>query len=145
MKLNLEITTPEKTVLAEEADSVTVPTTEGEITILPNHIGLVGLVAPGALVVRSGASVKYLAVAGGVVQVMPGSRCVILTDAADRAEDLVLEEIEKARAKATAAASEAKGKDDVAYADASLHLQRELARLKVAHRHRSGGKTPGAN
>ncbi len=143
MKLSLEITTPERTVLKEEADSVTVPTAEGEITILPNHIGLVGLVSSGALTVRSGGTSKYFAVSGGALQVLPGSRVVILADAADRAEDLVVEEIEKARARAAAALTEAKDKDDVAYADASVALERELNRLKIAHKHRrSHRETP---
>ncbi len=143
MKLNLEITTPERTVYREEVDSVTLPTSDGEITVLPNHASLVGVVVPGAMTVRTGGEEKYLAVSGGAVEILPGSRCVILTDSADRAEELVVEEIEKAKARAQAAYEEAKGKDDVAYADASVHLERELARLKVARKHRrASGPTP---
>src|SRR5512133_216498 len=111
MKLNLEITTPERTVYKEEVDSVTVPTREGEITVLPNHAALVALVVPGALTVRAGREEKYLAVSGGAIEILPGSRCVILTDSADRAEELVVEEIEKARARAQASYDEAKDKD----------------------------------
>ena len=142
VKLNLEITTPERTVYKEEVDSVTVPTASGEITVLPNHASLVGLVVPGALTVRVGNDEKYLAVSGGAIEIFPGSRCIILTDSADRAEDLVVEEIEKAKARAMAAYEQAKGKDDVAYADASVHLERELNRLKVARKHRRDGNTP---
>ena len=142
MRLNLEITTPERTVYKEEVDSVTVPTAAGEITVLPNHASMVGLVVPGALTVRVGNDEQYLAVAGGAIEIMPGSRCIILTDSADRAEDLVVEEIEKAKARAQAAYEEAKGRDDVAYADASVHLERELARLKVARKHRRDANTP---
>ena len=65
-----------------------------------------------------------------------GSRCIILTDSADRAEELVVEEIEKAKARAQANYEEAKGKDAVAYADAAVHLERELARLKVVRKRR---------
>jgi len=135
-KLNLEITTPERTVYNEEVDSVTVPTREGEITVLPNHAALVGLVVSGALTVRAHGAEKYLAVAGGAIEVLPGSRCVILTDSADRAEDLVLDEIEKAKARAQAAYDAAKDKDQVAYTDAAVGLERELNRLKVVHKHR---------
>jgi F-type H+-transporting ATPase subunit epsilon len=145
MKLNLEITTPEKIVLKEDVTSVTIPTAEGEITVLPNHIGLVGLVSPGALVVRNDGMEKYFAVSGGALEVLPGSRVVILADSADRAEDLVIEEIEKAKTRAQAAASEAKDRDNIAYADAAIALEREMARLKVAHRHRSRGNTPESN
>jgi F-type H+-transporting ATPase subunit epsilon len=140
-KLNLEITTPEKTVYQEEVDSVTVPTMEGEITVLPNHASLVGIVVPGAMTVRTPGGEKFLAVSGGAIEILPGSRCVILTDSADRAEELVVEEIEKAKARAQASYEEAKGKDEVAYADASVHLERELNRLKVARKHR---RSPGA-
>jgi F-type H+-transporting ATPase subunit epsilon len=146
MKLNLEITTPEKTVLKEDADSVTVPTAEGEITILPNHIGLVGLVSSGALVVKNDGKTKYFAVSGGALEVLSGSRIVILADSADRAEDLVIEEILKAKERALTAALAAKNRDEVAYADAAVALEREMSRLKVAHRHRrSHGGTPESN
>jgi F-type H+-transporting ATPase subunit epsilon len=142
VKLNLEITTPERTVFQQEVDSVTVPTAAGEITVLPNHASLVGLVVPGALTVRVGANEQFLAVSGGAIEIMPNSRCIILTDSADRAEDLVIEEIEKAKARAQAAVEEAKDKDDVAYTDASVHLERELNRLKVARKHRRDANTP---
>lgn len=134
-KLTLEITTPERTVLEAQVDGVTIPTAQGEITVLPDHAAMVGLVVPGALAVRNGVEISYLAVSGGALEILPGSRCVILTDSADRAEDLVEEEIEKARSRAQVAYEESKGKDEVAYADASAHLERELARLKVARKH----------
>jgi F-type H+-transporting ATPase subunit epsilon len=138
MKINLEITTPERTVYAQEVDSVTLPTREGEITVLPNHIPLVGLISAGALVARVGENEDYLAVSGGAFEILPSNRCVILTDSADRAEDLVAEEVEKAKARAVTAYEEAKGKDAVSYADAAVHLERELARLKVARKRRPG-------
>jgi F-type H+-transporting ATPase subunit epsilon len=134
MKLTLEITTPERTVVEAQVDSVTIPTAQGEITVLPDHQAMVGLVVPGALMVKDGAQTSYLAVSGGALEILPGSRCVILTDSADRAEDLEEAEIEKARARAQSAYDEAKGKDEMAYADAAAHLERELARLKVARK-----------
>jgi len=145
-KLNLEITTPERIVYQEEVDSVTVPTREGEITVLPNHASLVGLVVSGALTVRVNGEEKYLAVSGGALEILPGNRCVILTDSADRAEDLVAEEIEKAKNRAEAEYVDAKGKDAVSFADASMHLERELTRLKVARKHRRNHTdTPESN
>jgi F-type H+-transporting ATPase subunit epsilon len=141
-KLILEITTPERTVFQAEVDSVTIPTAEGEITVLANHAPLVGLVVPGALAIH-GEKESYLAVSGGALEVLPESRCVILTDSADRAEDLVEAEIEKARARAQAAYEEAKDKDQVAFADAAVSLEREMARLNVARKHRrSRNPTP---
>ena len=40
-KLQLKIVTPEKLILDEEVESVSVPTTEGEITVLADHIPLI--------------------------------------------------------------------------------------------------------
>ena len=51
-KLQLKIVTPEKLILEEEVESVTVPTTEGEITILADHIPLVAGLASGDIVAR---------------------------------------------------------------------------------------------
>ena len=134
-KLTLEITTPERTVFQAEVDGVTIPTKEGEITVLANHAPLVGLVVPGVLTIH-GEKESYLAISGGALEIFPNSRCVILTDSADRAEDLIEAEIEKARARAQAAYEEAKNKDEVAFADAAISLERELARLNVARKHR---------
>jgi len=134
--LALSITTPERTVLSEEVASVTIPTREGEVTILPHHVPFVGLVVPGALTVRGKEGERFIAVSGGALEVLPGSRCVILTDSADRAEDLVEEEIEAARRRAQDRFEDARDRDAVAFADASAHLERELARLKVARKHR---------
>jgi F-type H+-transporting ATPase subunit epsilon len=133
--LHLEITTPERTVYQQDVDSVTIPTREGEITVLPHHAALVGLVVPGALTVRVGGREQYVAVSGGALEVLPGNTCVILTDSADRAEELVLSEIEAAKARAHTAAEDAKNKDHVAFTDAAALLERELARLKVARKH----------
>ena len=52
-QLSLKIATPEKLVYEDkELDSVTLPTSMGEITILPNHILLVVKIAPGEVTIR---------------------------------------------------------------------------------------------
>jgi F-type H+-transporting ATPase subunit epsilon len=47
--LKLEIVTPEKRVIDETVDSVTVPTLTGEAGILPNHAPLISALKPGLL------------------------------------------------------------------------------------------------
>src|SRR3989344_2362882 len=92
-KIQFEIATPERIVYKEEVDGVTLPTREGEITILPNHIPLVGVLIPGALTVRKGTDEQYMAVSGGFIEVQPGNRVVVLADTADRAEKPDIEAI----------------------------------------------------
>jgi F-type H+-transporting ATPase subunit epsilon len=134
--LKFEITTPERVVLTREADSVTLPTADGEITVMPGHVPLVGVLRSGMITVRLGTDEEYLAVAGGFVEVSPDGRVAALADSAERAEDLDLAKLETARVKAEQSLEEMRRTDDVSAAAALAALEHELARVKVARRHR---------
>src|SRR5579864_1855210 len=99
-KLNLKLVTPEKIVLQEEVDSLTCPTTTGEITILPGHVPLISPLDHGALIARKGGEPEPIAVSGGFVEVRPGNEVVILADAAEHVRDIDLEQAEAARQRA---------------------------------------------
>ncbi|MEY4745216.1 MAG: hypothetical protein RL272_1161 [Candidatus Parcubacteria bacterium] len=137
-KLTFELTTPERIVLKEAFDAVTIPTQEGEITVLPGHIPLVANLVPGVIVVRNGDEESYLAVSGGFVEVQPGSAVIVLADTAERAEELDLASVEAARERAAKLITEKRHIDDISSAAAVAALERELARIKVVKRHRSG-------
>lgn len=132
--ITFSITTPEREVFRGSVDSVTLPTMMGEITILPNHIPLVSALIPGAVMVRQKGEEKFLAVSGGFIEVRSGSEVVVLADTAERAEELVVADIEAARERAEQALSGAHDREDVAFTNAAAALERELARLKVARR-----------
>lgn len=57
--------------------SVTLPTTAGEITVLPHHEPLVATLRPGTITVRESLGNKEIAVEGGVVEIS-GNRAVVL-------------------------------------------------------------------
>ena len=65
MALTLEIVTPEARVYSDTIDTVVIPTTEGEIGILPGHIPLLTRVESGELRVTKGGQVSWLAVGAG--------------------------------------------------------------------------------
>ncbi len=44
---NIEIISPEKVLLTDKANSVTIPSFEGEMTILSDHIALITFLRPG--------------------------------------------------------------------------------------------------
>ena len=67
--LSLEIVTPEARVYSDTIDTVVVPTTDGDIGILPGHIPLMASIQHGELIVSKGGTTQYLAVGGGFVQV----------------------------------------------------------------------------
>ena len=69
MALTLEIVTPEARVYSDTIDTVVIPTTAGEIGILPGHIALVAQVAEGELRVTKDGKQLSLAVGGGFVEI----------------------------------------------------------------------------
>jgi F-type H+-transporting ATPase subunit epsilon len=96
--LRLEIVTPEKRVVDETVDSVTIPTQSGEIGILPAHAPLISQLKSGVLTYTRGATVNRMMVSGGFVEVGP-ERVSILADVAQVAEDI---DAAEARAEQTA-------------------------------------------
>ena len=97
--LKLEIVTPEKRVVDETVDSVTVPTLSGEAGILPNHAPLISALKPGILSFTNKGATERLAVAGGFVEVS-SDMVSVLTDVAETTADI---NIEAARAEREAA------------------------------------------
>lgn len=134
-QLKLKIVTPEKVVLSDEVSQVTLDTTMGQITVLPNHIPLVSQLVPGEIVVKKNAKQEeWMAISGGFVEVLPG-QIVILADTAEYADDIDETRAEEARKKAIKILEE-KLVDEADYALVAAKLQKELARLKVVRRRR---------
>ena len=137
--INFQIATPERVVYKQEIDSVSLPTPMGEITVLPNHLPLVSLISPGMITVRQGKQEQYMAISGGFIAVKPQSQVTVLADSAEKAEELTLAEIEKARERAKKLLTETRVADEESFVAAAAGLERELARLRVARKHRARG------
>ena len=63
---NLEIISPEKILLKDKVKSVIIPSYEGEMTILPDHIPLITFLRPGITKVFGSKEVKYFLEEGTV-------------------------------------------------------------------------------
>ncbi len=63
---NLEIISPEKILFSEKVSSVTIPSFEGEMTILADHIPLITFLRPGVAIVNGGKLNKYFVEEGTV-------------------------------------------------------------------------------
>lgn len=132
--LHLEIITPDQTIYEGEADSVTLHTTDGEITVLRGHVPLLTTLAPGVAIIHHGDTEHLFALSGGTIEV-DATTVRVLARTADPAEGLEEAEIEKAKAAAEKLVSERRG-DAEGFADATAILDRELARLKTVRRRR---------
>ena len=134
--LDFELTTPERVAVRAKIRQVSIPTTSGEITVLPDHLPLVAPIQSGELrLVDEKGEEMLLAVSGGFVTVHPGNRLAILADTAERAEELDFKAIEEAVKRAEQVLKE-KIDDSERFADATAHLAREMARWKVVRKHR---------
>lgn len=133
MSLHIQIITPERVVFDDQIDQVTLPTTDGEITVLPRHIPLVSMLKAGTIHIKKEGQETLLACSRGVIEIN-GANIKILTDSADRADELDEAKIQKAKEAAQKLLSE-KRHDDEGFAEATAVLERELARLHVVRKH----------
>ena len=92
-KIQLEVVTPERRVLAEPVDMVTVPGWGGELGILPGHTPLISQLQTGVLTYTQDGKSVSLHVSGGFVEVRD-DHVSVLAEVAERPD-----EIDAARAK----------------------------------------------
>ncbi len=137
-QLKLKIITPERIVLEEDVDSVTLPTTEGEITVLPGHIALIAAIQSGDVVaIVEGEHIPH-AVSGGFIEVKQnesGGEVAVMADFAEHVADITDEVIVKAKARAEELAK-MKG-EAVDFEHFATELERSLTRVKIAEKWKS--------
>jgi len=86
-KIQLEVVTPERRVLAEPVEMVTVPGLGGELGILPGHTPLISQLQTGILTYVDGGKSFQLHVSGGFVEVRD-DHVAVLTEVAERPEEI---------------------------------------------------------
>jgi F-type H+-transporting ATPase subunit epsilon len=128
--LQLEVVTPERRVLSESVNSVTVPGRNGEMQILPGHAALISELKTGVLSYTEDGTTFQLHVSGGFVEVND-DRVSVLAEIAERPE-----EIDAARAKLSREHTEKQlsswtGTEED-FEKARAKLERSMVRLQLA-------------
>ena len=118
----------------DDVYEVILPTLDGEIGVLKDHMPLVSVATVGVITVRrnpkdSDHQREYFATNGGVIEVADNS-LRMLVDEADHAENLNEAEVQKALERAKKMKSEAK--DQVSLDHAQALVDRQSVRLQVA-------------
>jgi F-type H+-transporting ATPase subunit epsilon len=113
---------------------VVLPTLDGEIGVLENHMPLVSVATTGAIAVRrnskdSDAQREYFATNGGAIEVADNTMRV-LVDEADHADEINEAEVQKALERAQKMKTEAK--DEMSLEHAQQLVDRQSVRLQVA-------------
>lgn len=134
--MNLKLVTLGGVKLDETVYSVTIPTIDGEISVLPSHEPLVTVARDGVITVRRTKETQeeeFFAISGGVVEIdQTGVR--ILVDEADHGDDIIEAETQAALERAIAARDNAD--DQIEREKAKQLIDRHMVRLKVADLHR---------
>ena len=65
-KFNIEIITPDRTMLKLEATEVTIPSYEGQMGILKDHIPLITFLRPGFIIIKNSEEKKFYVEEGTV-------------------------------------------------------------------------------
>lgn len=133
-KLTIEVVTGERAVFTEsDVDAVTVPGSEGQLGILPNHAPLISTLAGGELRVRKGNAEHSIVVFGGFVEVTP-HKVVVLADSAERLEEIDVARAEAARRRAEDTLRNTTNVIELAQAEAALRRATIRLRLSQAKR-----------
>jgi len=128
-KLSLEVITPTKVVLTEDADEITVTTVDGQISVLPGHVNLFTKLVPSEMIIRNGGKTEYFAITGGFLEVSK-NQVNILADYAVRAQDIEIAKVREAHERAERAMKNKQNEGEFRVAEAEL--RKALLELKVA-------------
>jgi len=133
MAFHLDIVTPQREVYSHEADSITVPTTQGTVGVLPKHTNLFSLLTEGEIKIQEKNKSTFLAIGGGFMEVSH-DRVLILVSRAVHADELNEAEIKKAQTEARDLLKQ-KGKIEERAA-AQAMLRRSVIEMAVLRRHK---------
>jgi len=132
--INFEIVTPEKTVLKEKAKRVTLPTRDGEISILAHHLPLVSIIQPGVIEIETEkGEIEIMSVSGGFVEVLK-DKVVVLADTAERALEIDADRAEEARKRAEELKKQLTTADTLRFTELNTVIAKELARSHAVRR-----------
>lgn len=128
MPLQLDIVTPEKKVFSHQVDYVYLPGAEGELGILPHHIGLVTAMEPGELRFEYGGDTVVMAVGSGFARI-GAHQVTILTDMAVGESEIDEEAAEAAVRRAQEKLKHLSGQSDQ---DEMAYLEGVISKSTVA-------------
>lgn len=129
--MQVEVVTPERKVVSRDCIMVSARAVDGDIGILPRHIPLVTVLAPGVVKIKGETDVTTLAVSGGFLEVSPDSRVTILAETAELSNEIDVERARKARQRAEERLK-LRGNPDVDAMRSEIALRKALIRLEAA-------------
>ena len=134
-KLHLKVITPERVLFESDVFQVVVPTIEGEITILPQHLNLITKLSEGELKLKltSKSNWEYVLIFGGILSIH-NNQVNILAKSAVKAQEIDIAQAEKAKREAEKILSQKQ--ERVKFAQAETQLRRAIMELELAKKYK---------
>ena len=130
--IRLEVVTPEKIVVNEEAQIVMAPGVLGEFGVLIGHTPFLTALKNGAVRFNDSKGDEHsIFVSGGFAEVLPG-QVTILAESAERRRDIDVERARAALERAQKRLAEMRAKEEIDFTRAQAALQRAILRLRIA-------------
>jgi len=134
--IKFKIVTPERTVFEQEVDQITLPVTDGEVTIMPGHRSYIASLKAGEIMLKSGGKEVSLVVSSGFIE-FNNNVLVVLADTAEAAAEIDLARAQEARKRAEDLKNEKVSMNEMEYARVAAAIEKETARVRVAKKHHS--------
>ncbi len=135
----LRVLSPLGTAFQGDVRSATLPTTEGEITVMAHHMPLVAALVDGEMRIDTGTREVSIAIAGGFLETGgPGGEqgeVTVLSDFAAESDSIEIARVEQARARAAQLLLEKKEQSEILMVERDM--QRAILQLKVAEKTRA--------
>jgi F-type H+-transporting ATPase subunit epsilon len=129
--IRLEIVTPDKSVVSEDAQIVVGPGTLGEFGILRGHTPFLTTLNMGSVYYKdANGAERQIFISGGFAEALP-DKVTILAESAERRRDIDIDRARSALTRAQKRLEEAQ-KEKLDFVRAKAALDRALYRIKVA-------------
>jgi F-type H+-transporting ATPase subunit epsilon len=125
----LEIVTPEKLVVRDNAEEAQIPGRNGYIGVLPGHAPLITELGAGEISYRANGQLHRFSMAWGFAEVLP-DRVTVLAETVERAEEIDIARAQQSLTKAEDLLKSAQSEQD--FSVATSKIQRAEARIEVA-------------
>jgi F-type H+-transporting ATPase subunit epsilon len=127
----LEIVTPEKLVVRDNAEEAQIPGRNGYIGVLPGHAPLITELGSGQISYRSNGQLYRFAMAWGFAEILP-DKVTVLAETVERADEIEVSRAQQSLRNAEDLLKSAQTEDE--FSAAMSKIQRAEARIDVAQR-----------
>ena len=132
--IKLEVVTPEKIVVSEDAQIVASPGSQGEFGVLIGHTPFLTTLKTGTIrYTDADGNEKFIFVSGGFSEALP-DKVTVLAESAELREDIDVERAKASMQRAQKRLEEDRSREDVDFVRAKAALERAITRIGLVEK-----------